>query len=140
MKEYFTVPSKMRKLAVISLIFFIVVGTLILVFTYICDRSDRERIENSNGSNHIIDGISDYYYDNYSSSTSDSTDEIFDKFESNTRNSVDKFGKSMKNAYRAYRYSPFYFAGGFCMFLGAGSAITLLILASVFENKKKQAK
>lgn len=133
MKEYFTVPSKMRKLAIITLIVGISLGTLILVITALSENNDKNKPHNGflhqiskEIDNNVGDIFDDPYYDDLNKSYN-STKRYIDK-------TIDAYG----NLYRSSYYLPFYYTGGSIIFISVGSAIALIVLAKVKENKQEQ--
>ena len=131
-KEYFTVPSKMRKLAIITLIVGLALGTLILVITAICENNDKKSHQNNIFDN-IVDSIDDYYYDS-NIRKNDSSDELINSSSKRIKNTMHAMG----DAYRSSYYLPFYSIGGFTIFISVGSAIALIVLAKIKENKQEQ--
>ena len=130
MKEYFTEPSKMKKLSIIVLIVGLLIGITILIITGICENNDKNR-QSKGLFNKIVDKVDNYL------------DDQLDDYESDLREEASNFLKKTsdipKTVFRKVKYTPYYFIGGFINFITIGSSVTLFILAKVNENKLKQA-
>ena len=135
MKDFFTVPSKMKKLAIITLIVGLVIGVLVLAITAISENNDKKRHQN-NIVDKVVDGINDYYYDSSNTYRNDVSDKIVNDSGRYLKGTFNAFG----SAYRSYHYTPFYFIGGFTIFISVGSAIALIVIAKIKENKLEQVK
>ena len=132
-KEYFTVPSKMKKLAIITLILGIALGTLILVITAICENNDKNKSHNG-----LLHQISDEIDNNVGDTFDDSYYDGFNKSYNSTKKYIDKTIDAYGNLYRSSYYLPFYYIGGSIIFISVGSAIALIVLAKVKEDKQEQ--
>ncbi len=133
MKEYFTVPSKMKKLAIITLIVGLILGTLILVVTAICENNEKNKPHNG-----LLHRISDKIDNDIGNTFDDPYYGDFNESYNNTKRAIDKTIDAYGNLYRSYSYMPYYFIGGLTIFISVGSAVALIVIAKVKENKQEQ--
>ena len=131
MKSFFDDYSKVKKTILLILISGILLGSIIIGITAICDNNAKKRVENN-----FISRMVDEMNDMTSSDDYFGTDS--DKFFENTGKSFKKFGNTIGNVYRIRKYRPWYFIGGFIIFASIGGATTLFIIYRVRENKKEQ--
>ena len=115
--------KKLKKLSLIILAIGLFFGICVIVITLVCSNNDKKRYKN-NIFHHILDKA-DEYKDDYEYG------EIYD----DASRYMNKVLDTMDNVHNSLKYRPFYFIGGFIIFISCGLSATLFIIA---KSKEKQ--